>query len=170
MDGELYVKTGSNRNHNIIVGNIGARLNSSLREQPCLVSMVDLRVYIPAKRSYFYPDVTVVCGEEHFTDPHNDTLLNPTVIIEVVSPSTENYDRTTKFEPYRQIPSLREYLLIAQNRVYVEHFVRQPDHQWLVKFYTDHEAVIALGSIQVSLMVDDVYSKVELDQQTDQSA
>ena len=115
-----------------------------------------------ARRSaYVYPDVTVVCGEEWFEDQHNDTLLNPTVVVEVLSPSTEAYDRGKKFEQYRQIPSLREYILVAQDRLYVEQFVWQSQDQWLLTVHSDAKSVLSLASIGCDLRFADVYLKVE---------
>ena len=105
--GEVYAMTGASRNHNLIVSAVIARLYSQLENRKCTVYPGDLRVKVARRHSYVYPDVTVVCGEEWFEDGHNDTLLNPTVIVEVLSPSTEMFDRGKKFEQYRQISSLQ---------------------------------------------------------------
>ena len=160
--GDVYAMTGASRNHNIIVAVVIARLYSQLETRKCTVYPSDLRVKMARQHSYVYPDVSVVCGEEWFEDSHNDTLINPTVIIEVLSPSTEMFDRGKKFEQYRQIPSLREYILIAQDRMVVEQFVRQSQHEWLLIVHSGADAILKLGSIECELRLADIYLKVEL--------
>ena len=103
----------------------------------------------------------VVCGKAQFEDKEQDTLLNPTVVVEVLSKSTEAYDRGTKFKNYRTIPSLTEYVLIAQDAYHIEHYVRQPDNQWLLSEVDDPEGVVELPTIQCSLLLNEVYDKVE---------
>ena len=120
----------------------------------------DMRLRIAALGKYFYPDVTVVCGEPRFADDYVDNLLNPTVVIEVLSPSTEAHDRGEKFESYRTVESLREYLLIAQDRYHLDHFVRQDDGSWLLNDASGLESVIHLPSIGCELPLAEVYEKV----------
>lgn len=120
-----------------------------------------MRVKIPAMGLYTYPDVVVVCGKPQFEDEENDTLLNPTVIVEVLSKSTENYDRGRKFENYRRLESLTEYLLIAQDRPYIEHYMRQADNQWLLSETKELQDVIELPTIECKLALADVYDKVD---------
>jgi Uma2 family endonuclease len=112
-DGELFAKAGASRSHNLIVGNVTGELRAQLRGRPCEVYPADMRVKVSETGLYAYPDVVVVCGEPRFEDEHLDTLLNPTVIVDVLSPSTEAYDRGEKFAQYRKLASLREYVLIA---------------------------------------------------------
>ena len=122
-----------------------------------------MRVKIPATGLYTYPDVTVMCGKAQFEDLDRDTLLNPTVIVEILSKSTEGYDRGKKFQNYRMLESLTEYILIAQDAVHIEHYVRQPDNQWLLSEVKDLSAVVELPTIQCTLALIDVYDKVDFE-------
>jgi Uma2 family endonuclease len=124
-DGYLFEKAGANRAHNLIAGSLSSDLGSQLRDRPCEVYISDMRVYVEPTGLYTYPDVVVVCDAPRFQDGELDTLLNPTVLVEVLSPSTEAYDRGKKFGHYRRLPSAREYVLVAQDRVLVERFTRQ---------------------------------------------
>ncbi len=167
INGRVYAQAGASRNHNVLVSNTIIALGNLLKKRSCTVFPSDLRVAIPKKRTYVYPDITVVCGHERFTDLHNDTLLNPTIIIEVLSPSTEAYDRGAKFERYRHIASLQEYILIAQNRIHIEQFVRQADNQWTLTLYNHTDEVLVLSSIQGQVLIRDLYTKIELDMHFD---
>ena len=160
LNGQVYALAGASRNHNLIVANLIAELHSQLKQRSCTVFPSDLRIKISATGLYTYPDVSVVCGETWFDDSHQDTLLNPTLIIEVLSPSTEHYDRGGKFQHYRQIPSLREYLLVAQEPYHIEHYSRQAANQWLLSEIDDPQAVLELRSIQCRLTVQEVYAKL----------
>jgi Uma2 family endonuclease len=122
-----------------------------------------MRVKVSPSGPYTYPDVTVVCGEPQFEDAELDTLLNPSVLIDVLSESTEDYDRGTKFEHYRQIASLTDYVLIAQDKHHVEHFTRQPDNRWLLWETNNLEDTVQISSIQCELHLADVYAKVKMD-------
>lgn len=159
-DGEVYALAGASRNHNLIVTNITIGLGTQVKGRPCEVYPGDMRVKA-AHAAYTYPDVVVVCGRPEFEDRERDTLLNPTVLIEVLSPSTEAYDRGAKFEAYRSLPSLADYLLVAQDRAAVEHYSRQGDNRWLLTVYTDLEAVVRIESIGCELRLADLYDKVE---------
>ena len=159
FDGEIFAMTGASEKHNTISGNAFASLHTQLRKQPCSVYPSDMRVRTYSTVHYTYPDISVVCGEAKFEDDEVDTLLNPTLIIEVLSPSTENYDRGKKFQHYRTLPSLQEYLLIAQDSVSVEHYIRK-DNEWIFSDAASLEAVITLPSINCSLALGDVYEKV----------
>lgn len=160
LDGEMFAMTGGSRNHNLIVLNIGRELSLHLKKQPCEVYVSDQRVRIPATGLYTYPDVVVVCGEPRFEDAELETLLNPTLLIEVLSRTTEAYDRGKKFEHYQTIPSLAEYLLVSQDSFRVEQYLRQGDHRWLLTSVTGREGRIALPSIQCELVLAEVYDKV----------
>ena len=141
-----------------------ASLYQQLRERSCEVTPSDLRVAINALGIYTYPDVTVVCGEPQFEDAEQDTLLNPTLLVEILSPSTESYDRGKKFQHYRLIPTFREYLLIAQDQPLIEHYVRQADNRWLLATFEQLGDVIALDSIGCTLGLADVYAGIKFDQ------
>ena len=161
--GEIFAFAGASRQHNLIVANVIRELGTEVRGRPCEVYPSDMRVRVSPTGLYTYPDVTVVCGEARFVDDQSDTLLNPTVIVEVLSPSTEEYDRAGKFEQYRKLDSLQAYLVIAQDRNHVEHWERQSDHQWLLTETDSIEDTIALPSIACRLSVADIYEKVEFE-------
>lgn len=160
LDGEMFAMTGGTRRHSLAIGNLVRELSLQLKNRPCEVFPTDLRVHIPATGLYTYPDVIVVCGEPRFQDEHQDTLLNPTVIIEVLSPTTEAYDRGKKFEHYRSIGSLAEYLLVSQSEPHVEQYLRQDDNRWLFTETAGLEATLALPSIQCVLVLAEIYEKI----------
>ena len=121
----------------------------------------DLRVKVEMAGAYAYPDISVVCGERHFEDGNHDVLLNPCVIVEILSDSTESYDRGKKFELYRRIPSLREYLLVSQREPHIEQYVRQPGGGWLLGEAKGMDARISLPSLGVELPLAEVFAHVE---------
>jgi Uma2 family endonuclease len=162
IDGGMVAMTGASRRHNLITVNITGELSRQLKGRPCEGYVSDMRVRVPSTRLYTYPDVVVVCGEPQFEDEYVDTLLNPTLIIEVLSESTELYDRGKKFGFYRTIESLAEYLLIAQDECKAEQYVKQPDGRWLLSDYRSLEDVVELSSIQCRLSLKEVYDKVTL--------
>ena len=162
FNGEIFAMAGASPQHVLIVTNVVSELRSQLKTRPCTVYSTDLRLKVSATGMYTYPDVIVVCGEPQFDDDHKDTLLNPTLIVEVLSESTKDYDRGGKFEQYRMIESFVEYVLIAQNKRHVEHFVRQADNRWLLSETNRLEDTIELTSIACNLMLTEVYDKVEL--------
>lgn len=129
FNGEMFAMSGVSPSHVLIVSNIVAELRGQLKQKPCNVYSSDLRVRVSPTGLYTYPDVVVVCGQPQLADEQKDTLLNPTLIVEVLSDSTQDYDRGRKFEHYRSLSSFTEYLLIAQDRCHVEHFVRQADNR-----------------------------------------
>src|SRR5205085_3411542 len=161
--GEIFARTGASRRHNLIAGNVLAALHNQLRQRPCEVYSSDMRVRVSETGLYTYPDVVVVCGEPLFADEQKDTLVNPTLLVEVLSKSTASYDRGEKFEHYRKLASLAEYLVIAQTKYHVEHYVRQPDNQWLLAETDDLQQTIHLPAIACALALTDVYVKVEID-------
>ena len=162
--GDIIAMVGASFRHNLIQTRVLASLYQQLRGRPCEVTPSDLRVAIGALGIYTYPDVTVVCGEPQFEDAEQDTLLNPTVLIEILSPSTESYDRGKKFQPYRLIPTFREYLLIAQDQPLIEHYVRQAHNRWLLATFEQLGDVIALDAIACTLALADVYAGIRFDQ------
>ena len=160
LDGEMFAMAGGSFTHNAIIGNINGALWQQLRRKPCQICPNDQRVHIPATGLYTYPDIVVVCGEPRLQDEHQDTLLNPTIIIEVLSPTTEAYDRGKKFEHYRSIASLVEYLLVSQSEPQVEQYLRQDDNRWLFTETSGLEATLTLPSIQCELALAEVYEKI----------
>lgn len=162
LNGEIFAMTGASRRHNLITSNVNSSLNSQLKGRQCEVYVSDMRVKVSPTGLYTYPDVVVACGSPIFEDDEVDTLTNPTLIIEVLSASTEGYDRGDKFGHYRKLDSLSEYILISQDKSNVEHYVRRPDNQWLLSEANDLQATIDLPSIKCTLTLADVYDKVEL--------
>jgi Uma2 family endonuclease len=160
VDGQMYAMSGVSRSHNRITLDIFLRLDEQLTDGPCEVFVSKIRVRPKTGGPYYYPDVIVVCGEQKFEDHEFDTLLNPKVIVEVLSPSTEPYDRGKKFEMYRQMPSLAEYILIAQDHIHVEHYVLQGSGTWEFSETRDAESIVELPSVGARLKVADIYRRV----------
>jgi Uma2 family endonuclease len=164
VNGEIFAMTGASLKHNLVAGNIFGELRQQLKGRQCQAYVNDMRVKVSATGLYTYPDVIVVCGEPKFEDKYVDTLLNPTILVEVLSPSTERYDRIAKSSYYRTLDSLTEHLLVAQDEVRLEQYVKQANEQWLLFEYTSLDMVIELPSINCTLALSDVYDKVALDQ------
>ena len=162
-DGDMFVLAGTSERHNRIAVNILANLHGQLRRQPCRVYSSDMRIKIPQVRAYTYPDISLVCGKPLFDDEEKDTLLNPIVIFEILSPSTERYDRGKKFSSYRTISTLQEYILVSQDKISLEHYIRQTDNQWLLIVYTHKTNVATLNAIQCQLLLEDIYDDVSVD-------
>jgi Uma2 family endonuclease len=162
LNGEIFAMVGASREHNLIVANITREVTQQLKGKPCELYPTDMRVRIPATGLYTYPDVVVVCGEPLFEDDHVDTLTNPTLIVEVLSESTESYDRGKKFSHYQTVGSLLEYLLVAQDECRAEQFIRQPDGHWMYSDARSREGVLELASIRCVLTLREVYDKVAI--------
>lgn len=161
--GRMFAMSGARRPHNLITTNLVRELSTQLMERRCEVYPNDMRVKVTATGLYTYPDAVVVFGEPEFEDEVEDTLLNPTLIVEVLSESTEAYDRGEKLDHYLRLPSLQEYVLVAQNRVRVERYARQAGaSDWLFGVATGLEARVELPSIGCSLPLSRVYHKVGL--------
>jgi len=159
-NGEVFAMAGAPRRHNLIVGNLVRRLSEALDDRPCEVYPSDMRVRCPNGLGT-YPDVTVAC-DPLFEDDREDTLLNPVVIVEVLSSSTEAWDRGTKFLSYRGLSSLREYVLVSQDRQLIEHYVRQSEFdQWLLTSYDDPAATFTLPALDVRLSIAEDYARVD---------
>lgn len=159
--GEIFALAGASLRHNLIAGNVLAALHSQLKGGDCQVYPSDLRVKVPQIPYYSYADVTVVCGKPQLEDDHGDNLLNPIVIVEILSRSTERRDRTSKFESYRRIETLREYVLIAQDTSRVEQYRKQPDEAWIFSETTDADGTLKLASIGCELSLSDIYARVD---------
>ncbi len=159
LSGQIIAMSGASNAHNIITMNTAYQLYDQLLDRDCLVYGSDMRVRVQDPVSYFYPDVTVVCGEPRFEDDVFDTLLNPTVVIEVLSPSTAAYDRREKFARYQQIASLKAYILISQNRMHLEHHLRE-ENQWRATEFQEFDDVVSVPSIECELLLGHVYRRV----------
>lgn len=162
FNGEIFAMAGASRAHNLIATNVSRDLSLQLENRPCEVYAGDMRVKVSATGLYTYPDIVVVCDEPQFEDDRADTLLNPTLIVEVLSPSTEAYDRGDKFAQYREIPSLREYLLIAQDRGRLERYLRGSAAEWVLTATHEMSGSLHLPSIGCDLALARVYAKVPL--------
>ncbi len=158
--GAIYAMTGGTARHNLIVANIIGLLHGQLRGTPCRVFPSDLRLKVEQTGLYTYPDVSIICGPIYFGDNRQDTITNPVVLIEVLSPSTENYDRGKKFEHYRMIETLQEYIVVAQDRIHIEHFIRQDDHRWLLVDFFAADQAVQVGAINCTLSVELLYEYV----------
>lgn len=161
--GEVFAMAGGTPEHALIISNVTGELRNRLKGKPCRVYSSDLRVRIPRTTLYTYPDITVIYGVLQFDplDAEKQTVVNPTVIVEVLSPSTESWDRGGKFQSYRQVDSLREYVLVSSNRPTVEAFVRQPDNTWNLSPADGRETVAAIKSLGIELPLSEVYDGVE---------
>lgn len=159
--GGMCAVGGAGANHNAIVFNVAAEVRQGIRSRPCAGYAQDMRVRVSATGLYTYPDVVVACDKPQYLGAQQDTLLNPTLVIEVLSPSTEAYDRGAKFELYRSIESLREYVLISSERILVERFLRHTTEEWLLTAVNRMEGSIHLDSIGLDLRLADLYEKVE---------
>jgi Uma2 family endonuclease len=154
--GEIFAMGGASEAHNLIVGNVLAYLHQRLRGKPCRVYPSDMRVKVSVSGLYTYPDVVVVCGQSRIEAP-GDTLLNPTLLVEVLSESSEAYDRGKKSEQYRTLASLTDYLLIAQDRMLVEHYSRQPVERWLLHAANRLQDAVAVSSLDFDLPLSEIY-------------
>ena len=163
INGEIFAMAGASREHNLIAGNMFGELRGQLRGRPCEVYVSDMRVKVSPTGMYTYPDVAAVCGQPRFEDDQLDTLVNPAVIIEVLSPSTEAYDRGEKFAHYRRLESLTDYVLVSQDKVRVEHYVRygETGEQWILTEISDPEGTLHLASINCEVVLRDIYDRVE---------
>jgi Uma2 family endonuclease len=159
--GEIFAMTGASARHVEIVGNIARELGNQLRQSPCRVYATDLRLCVDANHRYTYPDVVAVCSQPQFLDDTLDTLLNPELIVEVLSESTRNYDRGDKFQYYRGIASFREYLLVDQTRVHVERYTKQTDGTWSLWETDAMNDAVRLESVGVALAVSEIYFKID---------
>jgi len=161
FNGEMFAMAGASRLHNRVNSNLEIEIGSRIKGGRCQSFSRDLRVLVDRTGLYTYPDLIVACGELEFSENDPDTLVNPTILIEVLSTSTEKYDRGLKFRHYQQIPSLKEYLLVAQDEALVERFVRLDDGQWGLISFVGLEAELAFAAIPVRIPLADVYAGVE---------
>lgn len=160
LDGEMFAMSGASYEHTVIKDNLLTRATIQLEKGPCRILSTDQRVKVDATGLFTYPDLTIICGEPEFEDSIFETLVNPQVIIEVLSESTEKYDRGGKFNHYQQIPSLQEYVLIAQDRLYIERHVRQADGTWDPVALDDPAGTFAFATVPVQIPIAEIYAGV----------
>lgn len=161
FNGEMFLMAGASREHNVLTRNLTAELHNRLREGPCQVFVADQRVKVDRTGLYTYPDLLIVCGTPEYAPEDRDTLTNPKVVIEVLSNSTEKYDRTTKFRQYKQLPSLMEYVLVSQDEPLVERYARLADGTWAQSDFVGLEATLSLVAVPASVPLADIYLGVE---------
>ncbi|HYN78005.1 MAG TPA: Uma2 family endonuclease [Lamprocystis sp. (in: g-proteobacteria)] len=164
VNGEVFAMAGGSEAHNLIAANVVGELRNRFKGRPCYVYTSDMKVRIESANLGTYPDAMAVCGERQFWDDRRDLITNPSLIVEVLSDSTEAYDRGNKFGYYRMLPSLRAYLLLSQQRVAAELFLRQPGGDWLLSTYTDPRDCIPLPLLDTELPLAEVYDKVDFTQ------
>lgn len=162
LGGQIIAMTGASGRHNLITMSASHSLYPVAIRKGCNIFASDTRVYIPATGDYTYPDITIVCGTPDYQDGDVDILLNPTIIIEVLSTSTESYDRGRKFKNYRSIPTLQGYILIAQDTAEIEQYIRQDD-KWIYSAAIGLQSVIALPTLEATLELSKVYEQVKFD-------
>lgn len=161
FSGQMFAMAGASRAHNVITGNIIRRLGNHLDGTPCETYPSDMKVLVSATGLYTYPDVSVACGEPQFLDRQGDVLLNPLVIVEVLSETTEAYDRGAKFALYQRIESLQEYVLVSQDQARVERYVRKENGQWLYSRMDGLEGELRLDALDCRLALAEVYARVQ---------
>jgi len=164
FNGEMFGMSGGTSAHSLIASNLIRAIGNQLEGCPCDVYTSDMRVKVQASGLYTYPDLSVACGDREFEDEHDDVLLNPTVVVEVLSDSREAYDRGRKFALYRQIPSLREYLLVSQREPLVEQYLRQDSGDWLLHAVAGLQSKFTLPSLSVTIELAKVYTNIRFTQ------
>lgn len=160
FDGEMFAMAGASREHNIVNENLSLEIGSRLRGTPCRTLSRDQRVTIDRTGLYCYPDLVIVCGPPEYAAEDRDTLINPQVIIEVLSPSSERHDRTTKFRHYQQLASVGEYILISQDEPVCERYVRLPDGAWALVSFVGLADTLSFATVPVQIPLADVYAGV----------
>ncbi|MCK9209412.1 MAG: Uma2 family endonuclease [Ignavibacteriaceae bacterium] len=161
FNGEMFALAGAGKTHNKISSNLIINIGAHLKNKSCLIYGSDMKVKIKSSGLYTYPDISVVCGDEKFEDDESDILLNPKLVIEILSESTESYDRGKKFEHYRTLESLQEYVLVSQEKPKVEQFLKQPDDKWLYSEVNGIDSIVPLSSIECEIDLKEIYHKVE---------
>ena len=163
VNGQIFPMTGGSINHNRISGNLYIALSLALKQQEYEAFIGDVRLWIPDKQIYTYPDVIVIAGEPQYVANRTDTITNALIIAEVLSKSTQGYDRQAKFIDYRTIPSFQEYILIDQNRIYVEQYAKTGEKRWELRVYNAEDEVISLSSVSLQISLKDLYNKVDFE-------
>ena len=160
--GEIFMMSGASYAHNIIEDNLRGELYRFLKDKKCRSLGSNMRVKVEAHKLFTYPDALIVCDEPQFADNELDTLLNPSVLFEILSPSTANYDKGSKFEMYRSIPTLREYILIDSRKIGVEHYRRNDDNSWTLHEYKNPQDRFVIHTITMELITGDLYDSTQL--------
>jgi Uma2 family endonuclease len=163
IDGEIRLMPGGMPNYNRIIGNLFAALNFAFKGKPYEAFVTDQRLWISRKRIYTYPDILIVKGELELQEGRKDTLINPSAIIEVLSKSTQNYDKGDKFTAYRSIPSFQEYILVDQYSMHVEHYVKTEQRKWIFQEYDEVDNALAFASLPFEILLTDLYDKVKFE-------
>jgi Uma2 family endonuclease len=161
FDGRMYAMSGASYAHVLIVDSLSHQLKLRLKGGPCRAHSIELRLRVAPNGFYTYPDLMVICAGPQFADNRNDTVVNPVLIVEVLSESTEAYDCGKKFEQYRKLLSLREYVIVAQDAPHIEQYMRQPDGHWLLAETSGMDASIQFASIDCMLPLAQIYDEVE---------
>ena len=161
LDGEIIPMTGATTNHNLIAGNFYKNFPAKINNEDYWAFMSDVRLWMPTYRFYTYPDVMVIKGKPLYEGKGTNTVTNALIIVEVLSKSTRDYDRTDKFKFYRSIPDFKEYILIDQYRYYVEQFYQQNNGEWLFKFYESENDVLRLYSVDIQISLLDIYQRID---------
>jgi len=161
FNGEMFALAGAGKTHNKISSNLIINIGVHLKNKTCLIYGSDMKVKISSSGLYAYPDISVVCGDEKFEDDESDILLNPKLVIEILSESTESYDRGKKFEHYRTLESLQEYVLVSQEKPKVEQFLKQQDGKWLYSEVNGIDSRAQFTSIECEIDLKEIYHKVE---------
>lgn len=164
-NGEIFAMAGATRRHNAIASNTLAYLHFQLRNRECEIYQNDMRVKV-TETLYTYPDVVIVCGKAQIEKKRGENLLNPIVLIEVLSPSTEKFDRGEKAKLYRAMPSLNEYILISQDKPGIEHFIRQENGGWLLTELSEMSEILHLPNIECEIALSEIYAKVDFTEET----
>jgi len=163
INGEIFLMAGGSPQHNALTANVSAEIVLGLRGKPCTTYSSDMRISAGKDSFYSYADVSVICGELEFVEGRKDTITNPILIVEVLSPSTENYDRGKKAELYRNIPSVQGYVLVDQGRVYVEHFRRIEEGNWLLETLTELSQVLKIPALNLIIPLTNLYNKIRFE-------
>lgn len=159
--GEIFAMAGASIRHGRIISNLMRELGNRLIDSPCEVFSTDLRLAVDPAGMYTYPDVMVVCGDPVTLDMHRDTIVNPVVIVEILSDSTKNYDRGQKFQYYRMLPSLKEYVTVAQDEIHLERHIRGSAGEWILTEFEKLDDVVEFQSISVSLVLSEIYKRID---------
>ncbi|CAN5753074.1 Uma2 family endonuclease [soil metagenome] len=169
LDGEIYQMAGESLSHSRIYINLAAEIGSSLKGKRCEPLSPNMKVRTSTASLFSYPDLTIVCGEPIFHDQKKDVLTNPQVIFEVLSPSTAEYDRTTKFQKYRMgNETLTDYILVSQDKPFVEHFFKQADGNWLYQSYGAIDDILKIETVECQLSLREIYDRIELTFETEE--
>ncbi len=163
LDGEIFAMAGASEAHILIEANVSAEFNIQFREKPCQVYTSNMKIYLSKHGMYAYPDAVVVCGEPIYRDKYKDNLINPLLIVEILSPSTEAYDRGEKFLRYRKLETFKEYVLISQHAPHIDHYFKQENNKWVLSECDGLQDSIELPSLEMALSLSSIYAKVKFD-------